>query len=335
MRVLCVAHRICSRTQKQLIALGGIMDVHLVTNMIPTANVFKSVNYYQDVNGLRSALELFKDVDIVHCVSEPSWVLFAVKNVLGDKKVILDIHDAQIWRSEKPEDASNEERLAFNWADGLIVPSQPCKEILALEQPTIVLPPYCNEQDINYGSWAYLGGIVYQGRVDVPDFLEFMNYCKYVDTCKEFEKAGLPFHIYTPLSDSEEHRNVYKDICRWHDKLPYSQLLKQLSLHDWGLCGNINPTREWDIAMPNKLFEYMAAGIPIIALNAKEVGECIERVGIGISVNSIAEIKERWDERDACQRRVIELRHDYTMEKHIGEVKELYKEVLQGSLSES
>ena len=328
MKVLVVAHRVCSRTLKQMIALSGKVELHLITHTIPNADVFETISFFHTPEGLKKALERFKDVDIIHAVSEPSWVVIACREVLPDKKIVYDWHDAQIWRSEKLEDASAEERLVAHWVDGIIVPSESCKQLIKTKFPCIVLPPYVNKKDIAYNAWGYAGGIVYEGRVDLPTQKDFMSYAKYDGLCREFKKEGLPFNMYCPSAEKPEYLKVYKDICAWNKGLPHELLIGYLGIYDWGLCGNLNKYREWDVAMPNKLFEYMAGGIPIIALNAKETGNFVEKHGVGISVKTVQEIKDRWDERDACQRNVMLKRNEFVMENHIHKVIELYENLL-------
>lgn len=329
MKVLVVTGRLCSRTIKQMIALSNHVELHLITKVIPTgADIFKTVTYYNSPKALKDALVRFNDMDIIHAISEPSWVVIACKEVLPSKKIVLDWHDAQVWRSDNPEDGSTEERIVSNWVDGIIVPSQPCKKLIKPKVPCVVLPPYFNEQNTAYNSWGYTGGIVYEGRVDIPKFRKYMDYCKYDELCKKFMESDIAFSIYSPFSDRKEHKDVYENICSWNKGQTHNELINLMGIYDWGLCGNLNEYKEWDLSMPNKLFEYMAAGIPIIALNAKETGKFVEKHGVGIYVKSIDEIKSRWCERDKCQRNVFLKRNQFSMEKHIGTVIDLYKRVL-------
>jgi hypothetical protein len=331
MKVLVVAHRVCSRTLKQMIALKDKVELHLITHTVPQADIFETVSFFQTPVGLKKALARYQDADIIHAVSEPSWVVIACREVLPDKKIVYDWHDAQVWRSADVEDSSTEERLASNWVDAIIVPSESCKELINTKLPCLVLPPYVNEQNIAYNSWGYVGGIVYEGRVDLPEQKSFMNYAKYVELCKEFDEKHIAFSIFSPSASKPEYMKVYKDICSWNKGIPHDQLINYLGVYDWGLCGNIGKFREWDVAMPNKLFEYMAGGIPVIALNAQETGKFVEEHGVGISVSSVDEIKARWNERDACQKNVMLKRNNFVMEKHIHKLTELYENLLSNT----
>lgn len=331
MQILVVSQRCCIRTLKQITALSHSHQVHVLTKRIPEGTNCATRTYYDGTEyQLREALKLFQCVDIVYAASEPSWVVFAIREVLK-KPIVLDVHDAQIWRTTDVRHRSAEERLAFRWVDALVVPSNPCKRILKSSLPTVVLPPYVNEKSYFTRSWGWRGGIVYQGRVDLPKQSSFMDYAKYDGLAMELDKEGIQFHIYCPgnTKDLEPWKKLYEPICHFHKGLPYEKMISVLGFYDWGLCGNLGNYREWNLAMPNKLFDYMAGGIPIIAMNAKETGRFVERHKIGISVKSIQEIKDRWDEREECQKNVFLKRHDWAMEKHIGRLERLFTEVLE------
>jgi len=329
MKILVITERTCSRTLKQIIALSKKNDVHLLTKRIPSGDYCKTVTYYDGTEDkLREALRMYNFVDIVYVHNEPGWTVYSVREILKNKRIVLDVHDAMIWRSNDEAHRSAEERLVFSWVDGMVVPSASCKEIINTNIPCVVLPPYCNEIVYQTRSWIRQGGIVYQGRVDLPDAPEFMDYCKYENLCKKFKESGIPFHMYMPGKDLSRHKELYNPICFFHKGLPYEQMISAMGFYDWGLCGNIPEHKEWNVAMPNKLFEYMAGGIPIIALNAKEVGDFVEANGVGISVRSIDEVKEFWDKRNECQKNVFLKRRNFTMENNIYVVENLFNQLV-------
>jgi glycosyltransferase involved in cell wall biosynthesis len=45
--------------------------------------------------------------------------------------------------------------------------------------------------------------------------------------------------------------------------------------------------------LPNKLFEYLASGIPVLVYNAKACAEIIEKYKIGIAIRDLTTLKEK------------------------------------------
>jgi len=91
-------------------------------------------------------------------------------------------------------------------------------------------------------------------------------------------------------------------------RLPYNLMLRELTRHDWGLVGCVEPCSQYDATIPNKLFEYMAAGIPIIVLNADECAEFVMQTGIGVVVNSMDDIPEIYGDNEKYRKKVLEVR---------------------------
>jgi hypothetical protein len=81
-------------------------------------------------------------------------------------------------------------------------------------------------------------------------------------------------------------------------------------------------------AVPNKLFEYIAAQVPIVALNAGHAGKWIEKEGIGINIKTLDELEQRWDEHEECRNTLTKKRLGYRMENHIHKLEKLYEEII-------
>lgn len=328
LKILKIGHHCCIRLVKEAIALlDKGHEVHLIGAQKPAAaEHFTTMTLFFTISQLRETLRLHKDVDIIHIHNEPSWMLLAAKEIYPDIPVILDLHDAMIFRTTEDKYKSAEERIALEMADGIVFVSEKCRDIINPQVPNCILPSYVNETFYQHNAWQHIGGLTYEGRVDVPQQKEFMHYCNYVDLCNELKKKEVPFYVYCP-TDTKELKDCYEPICKLRKPLPYDKLLMLLGCHDWGLCGNIKEYREWDLAMPNKLFEYIAAGIPVIAMNCGEVADFVEKHGVGIAVKSVQEIKDRWEERATCQKNVFLKRFEFTMERHIGVLEKLYEEL--------
>jgi hypothetical protein len=340
-----VAGHACIRVQKMALPLlyrGH--DVHLVAGKIPSYwPNYKSFSLCADIDQYQAAIKLHKDADVFHCHNEPSWFVSAVKEI-SDKPVIMDVHDSYLARStaeeaEKKKDAgeftmrvSVEERTNFQLADALNFPSDTFAEIVRsefrLEQPHLVLPSYLPHMLYQYNFRDWMGGLVYEGKVNLPSEIQKghfgFEYCDYTQLAKRCKEIGMDFHIYSGRDD-EAIKVHFDGVAFTHKPLEYEKLLKSISRHDWGLVGNCVKTKEWDVAAPNKLFEYLAAGLPVVAMNASWCAGFLEKTGMGISVEGPEELAARWSEHRVCRANVMKKRKDWAMESHIHKLEEFYR----------
>lgn len=352
LKICMISGHGCVRVQKIAIPLlERGHEVHLICSRTPTYfEQYDTVVTAPTVRQYLNAIDLYKDkVDIFHVHNEPSWYVTAVKE-RSDTPVVLDVHDSHAARiTEKEADdiaektngeymplrISWEERNNFQMADGLIFVSKPFADIVIetfdLSQKNLVLPSFLPDFMYQYDSTKknWRGGLVYEGRVDLPDQVEKnagYKYCDYLELAKEAAWHSLNFHLYAGRNVTDQkYFETYKDYAILHNGRAVNNLLKDLGRHDWGLVGNIFKTTEWDIALPNKLFEYIAAGVPVVAINAEHSSEWIKKYRLGITVESIKELKERWFEHREIRAGMIKNRHKLVMQNHIHRLEAFYK----------
>ena len=340
MKIVKVARHCCVRVAKEALPLiDRGHDVHVIANRLPHfGGRFGSVQIYQNLTQLENAIMAHPDTDVFHCHNEPSWFVTVVKQVT-QKPVVLDVHDSMLIRVA-PDDESQtrisvDERNNMQLADGLVFVSRPqarvCRKEFHLDQPYTVLPSYVPREFYRVDSWHWLGGLVYEGRLDLPeeigkDELPFFKYCEFTKLAEELYKRGVVFNLYTPGGGNPIQKR-YGETAVWKGSYEYTKLIRQVGRHDWGLVGNVDEHLAWKYAMPNKLFEYMAAGVPIVAMNALETKRFVEKNGIGIGVDSVDELIERWDEHHRLRKTLLTTRYNWCMDNHIHQVEGLYGKI--------
>lgn len=343
MKIGTISHHGCIRMHKMNLALiNKAHELHLVTSQVTSfRESYKSYLLAHDIEQVRYSLKhLSREVDFLHVHNEPSWYVSVWKE-LTDKPVILDVHDSYLART-RPEDSfredgkpvfriSVEERNNFMLADALVFPSEPfadliCKEF-GLKQPRLILPSYVPEMFTVYGPKHWFGGAVYEGKTSIKKDPPQFQYCNYTEMATQFRQAEIELHVFGGRWD-DAYKQEYEDAvvhkpCLFKDLLPY------LARHEWGIVGNVAPSPEWEVAFPNKVFEYIAAGIPVVAMNAPAVSTFLEETGFGITVGSVEELKKRWREHNKCRETVLKNRQRYSMDSQIHHLESFYKSVYQ------
>lgn len=353
MKVVMLSRHGCFRVFKEAIPLMERgHEVHLIVNKVTQgAERLTSTTVYQDTDQLYEAIKMHADADVFHAHNEPSWFVTMIKDINQKVPVVLDIHDSHLLRKTDEEDQAEQqetpesfrigidERNNFQLADGIVYVCEPMKRIVGgefgLDQPNIVLPSYVPKgfYRIDFDKWV--GGLVYEGRIDIPDELpkkwaSFFHYSDYLDLGAKCKEIGMDFHIYTPR-ENEKVRERYNRVAIMHEPQRVDRLIKLLGGHDWGLVGNLRHHTEWKNALPNKLFEYLAACLPVVSINAEESSRIVDEYGVGITVNSMEELADRWSEHRACRKNVVKHRMRFTMDNHIHLVEELYAKVIEAS----
>jgi hypothetical protein len=114
-----------------------------------------------------------------------------------------------------------------------------------------------------------------------------------------------------------------------HSMHRFPDMMRQLTRYDWGLCGHLDSHPQWQKAMPNKLFEYLAAGIPVISINSDEVSGFVVEHGVGTvtpTLSGLADAARNKDLQAMCAGFVAENRHKFVMESQVPEIEALYAE---------
>lgn len=130
---------------------------------------------------------------------------------------------------------------------------------------------------------------LYQGAIAPSRGVEIL-----LETFKETNKV-IVFMGYGSLVDKiKEYSLKYKNI-NYHEAVKPEVLLNYTSSADIGFCLIENSCKSYDYCMPNKMFEYLMAGIPVIASDLFEMKKIIDlyKIGETIDYKNINILKEK------------------------------------------
>lgn len=340
MRVLFLSSHCCIRVVKQSLALqkaGGVEVIHLQHRLANQDSAFliNNHNFYKHEITLRFKLQnYFSDVDLIHVHNEPHNLATIARSVLPDMPIVFDAHDLDTARTRKDHTS---EREAIESSDGIITPSlgyeMHVKEWYRLppNYPTITVYSFCTDDMTQIKRRSKLGGIVYQGGLSIstPQLaaLGAYSYRDWRSAAMKLAKLKIPFHLYGAGAD---------DVLQYlgtdavlHCSVPFTSLIGELSRYDWGMvgCSFVDAAFEW--AMPNKLFEYMAAGVPLIVMNAPEAAEFVKKHDIGVVVDSIEDIPAIYDQHHYYKTMVAKKASEFSMESQVPSILNFYKTVIE------
>ena len=110
-----------------------------------------------------------------------------------------------------------------------------------------------------------------------------------IDVFKKLEKKNdklvLVFLVYG--QGVNELKNRVKDIDNiyWHEKVSPLEYMKYVSSADWGIYLMENICKNHDYALPNKIFDYILGGLPVVVSNLKEMSKLVNRYNVGYTID--------------------------------------------------
>lgn len=109
---------------------------------------------------------------------------------------------------------------------------------------------------------------------------------------KCFSKAQASYHVlflgYGELEDEiVDHAETSSNI-HFHPAIAHDHVVEFLSLCDFGLCLIENVSLSDELSMPNKLFEYLQAGLPIVASNLPELARVVRDLSCGVLISDVS-----------------------------------------------
>lgn len=155
------------------------------------------------------------------------------------------------------------------------------------------------------------------------------HFRNWLDTFKKLQGYGLRVRCFTNSAITKE----YQEAAEVLPPIDVVDLISEMSYSLAGLCGSPHKAPIMEDAQPNKLYEYVAAGIPSICFGRDTaMAKVIETYQLGAVINKPEDIFDALEfiEREHIRDNVLEQRHRFNMESQERIVADFYERVMYG-----
>lgn len=339
LKIAMVSFHGCIRVYKEMVGLKTLgHEVILITQQLPmTWPFFDYTIPYHDTAGLIRALQAV-DADVYHVHNEPDSLVLTTREAMPHKPIVFDVHDMESLRWPTPP--GQEEIDAFAAADALIHVSEPIREEAhkahGAGKPDEVIYSWQTKEHIardvdiipdpSFRSLVYEGGVAIQDPISKGDGTQSVNIRDFRPIFHAFRSQGYAVNI---IGAQTVNRMDYEDFgCFKTPPVIYPAMLAALRPHGIGFVGASGSAKLMELAMPNKLFEYMSQGVVPVCLNAQEAGRFVTTNDCGIVLDNLDNLGEQLKEAPEKRKNVLSIRKELIQEKQAEKIDCLYREIL-------
>lgn len=333
----------CIRVFKEthILQQAGHTVHHLAMSETFGWNKYETHTLYADEESGIRAVQLMDraGIDIFHVHNEPDWIVSMVRKGT-DKPIVYDIHDlehlrhaggpgpeecnavhdcdAVIHTSTYTQDKYNSTHGAKP-IDGVVLPKVP-RDFLVPEKLANTYAPY---------TLVYQGGLAEQEQREYgSDGIMYENYRYYVQMVQGMALCGFQSYLF---SASHLAGGIYEGAgAIVFPSQPWIQLLKAISPYQIGFVGATTHCELMQYSSPNKLYEYMAAGVVPVIMYAEHAAKRAEELGVGIILNVEKPIQGQLDQDEIIARHntLMDVREEITMEDELPVIEGIYKQLI-------
>ena len=295
----------------------------------------------EPITGLRQVGEEFRP-DLIHSHNLPdSLTTTALELFAGRVPIVHDVHDLQSLRRTpyehgfpEPRDALALEQRAIEECSALVAVSDELLEEIRtryhLTAPALVFPNFALGSDLPPvlpPAERRNGGpprLVYQGTLSTNG-----GHYDLRGIFRAIVSEGVSLDIYPSRAvPAYAEFATGLDGVRAHATLPPSRLLAALTAYDFGWAG-FNSTlnkAHLDTCLPNKAYEYIGCGLPILTLRHRALARLVDDGRLGLSLTTLDDLLGQLATMDLVElrRRIAAVRLELTVEANIPRLAALY-----------
>ena len=240
-------------------------------------------------------IKKYRKYDVMHCHDLNALHIGVISKLFNKKlKVIYDAHEYETEVNYlvgfKQKLSKITERVLIKYADAVITVSDAIADeyvrLYEIDKPSLVLntPPYkeVEKKDIFRETFHIDKNktiFLYQGNLSKGRGVEVV-----LETFKNLKDSSsvVVFMGYGELENViKEHQEQYPNIY-FHNAVTPDILLDYTSSADFGISMIEDICLSYRYCLPNKMFEYIMAGVPVIVSHLPEMKKLIEQYGVGV-----------------------------------------------------
>jgi glycosyltransferase involved in cell wall biosynthesis len=239
---------------------------------------------------------LAQSADVFHSHDLNTLYIGAMCKKRTKARLVYDSHELQTERNRMTKWwkrwAAWNERKWLPYADAMIVASPSWIDINrqkygSVPDPstTVINTPELEEIDEPRDLRGELGIpadspiLLYQGSIQENRGIE-----PAINAITLLEKAVLVvvgYGYHRPALEADVRNRGLTDRVKFFGPIPNNELLGWTAAADIGLCNIVNSSLSYYTSLPNKLFEYIIAGIAVIGSDSPEIGRIVTEEGVG------------------------------------------------------
>lgn len=329
---------------KESVAGVDVERIKLISRPWPK---WKPVQFLKYLEFLLRAFWRFRKVDIVHCNdlnALPIGIL--IKLVGSNVSVVYDCHEYETetngLKSFEKKVKKWLERWLIRYADKICTVSDSIANEYAhlylIPKPHLVLncPPYVEQTKRNLfrerlGIRADQTIFLYQGGLSKGRGIELLLEAF---SSLESDENVLVCMGYGPLEKIIKYQARYNNTIFFHPAVMPEVLLNYTSSADYGISFIEDSCLSYRYCLPNKVFEYLMAGLPVLTSNLFEMKRLVETESVGIVAESNtvegfrqAVMDSLAQDYSSIQKNVFEVRKKYCWEEQEKVLKEIYDDL--------
>jgi hypothetical protein len=295
----------------------------------------------EPIRGLKRARGEFRP-DLIHSHNLPdSLTAIALELFAGRVPVVHDVHDLQSLRRTpyehgfpEPVEALALEQLAIEGCSALVTVSDELLEEIRSRYrptaPTLVFPNYALRRDLpqvlppGERRDGRPPRLVYQGTLSTNG-----GHYDLRAIFRSIVSEGVSLDVYPSRAvPAYAELAVELDGLRAHRTLPPSRLLAALTDYDFGWAGFNSALNgaHLDTCLPNKAYEYIGCGLPILTLRHRALARLVNDRRLGLSLATLDDFLEQLMAVDTVELRyrIAAVRFELTVEANIHRLAALY-----------